>query len=135
MAMSSNTTQRVPILYTLPQAPVSLSNAYVQAPMAIVNAPFQQQLTMLNPYSSYVQFPQQGVRTAADYTQPVQNLIDHIQGKVCAARRRHSRGDDGEVVSSPVSESAPGGGSSSQTATLQAWISQLTQFLALLQSG
>ena len=71
MAMSSNTTQRMPILYTLPQAPVSLSNAYVQALMAIVNAPFQQQLTMLNPYSFTCNFlSNSAVRTAPTIRSP-----------------------------------------------------------------
>ena len=48
MNMGTNNDHRIPILYVLPKAPASLSNAYLQAYLSIINASFQPQLQPLD---------------------------------------------------------------------------------------
>ena len=88
MGMISNQTRRIPIIYTLPQAPGSLANAYIQAILAIINAPFQQQLAMSRDGPNYrPSCPSFAARTSPPSSEPVQNLIDQIQGKKAPRRR------------------------------------------------
>jgi hypothetical protein len=132
MGMSSNQTHRIPILYTLPEAPASLSNAYIQAIVAIMNSPTQQQLTALNGY--YPVFPSNLCdMDRADYQQPVQNLIDHIQGKP----KPHVAGVAETMARAYIAmfTAEEKGASQSQAAQLQTWISELQQFIQSLQSG
>ncbi len=56
MNMGSNTDHRIPILYTLPEAPDKYLNAYVQAYMNIINAPFQPQLQPLDNDPDFLAF-------------------------------------------------------------------------------
>jgi hypothetical protein len=133
MGMTSNSTRRIPIIYTLPQAPANLANLYIQAIQAILNAPCQQQLAMLNPYYGYATLNQFCSSNRSDAQQPVQNLIDHIQGKPMP----HVAGIPEDMTRSYISiyRSQLHNASNAQASTLQTWISELTQFLATLMSG
>ncbi|NQU26477.1 MAG: hypothetical protein HQ567_34760 [Candidatus Nealsonbacteria bacterium] len=48
MGLSSNAVRRIPVIYALAKAPQGLANAYVQAVIALLNAPFRPQLTPLD---------------------------------------------------------------------------------------
>lgn len=96
MNSADNWERRVPVLYTLPQAPQSLVNSYVQAVMAIANAPFAAQLRPLqnDPDFLYYQalfgwggppdfqpsFPPMCTTSRTVTNRAVKNLIDRIQG-------------------------------------------------------
>ena len=96
MGMGSNFQRRVPVLYTLPEAPAALSNAYLQSVMAIIGAPFLAQPAPLDKDPDYIYYGmlfgwggapdfyprvQSMCTTDRSVTDPaVQNLIDHIQG-------------------------------------------------------
>ncbi|MGO8691286.1 MAG: hypothetical protein ACLQLG_16820 [Thermoguttaceae bacterium] len=134
MGMGSNQTRRIPIIYTLPQAPASLANAYIQAIEAIVNASFQQQLATLTYYPA---FPngQYCDSNRADYQQPVQNLIYQIQGRT----RPHVAGVAETMADIYITmyqnQLNAGGLSDAQTTLIQTYLSQLRQFVTSLQKG
>ena len=133
--LTRNLQPRIPILYTLPEAPASLSNAYIQAIVAIINSPTQQQLAALNPFSFHTTLTQFCSPDRADAQQPVQNLIDNIQGKT----RPHVAGIAETMATNYIAnfkqQLRTPGLSQSQKTTLQTWISELQQFIQLLQSG
>jgi len=97
--LGDNWQRRIPVLYALAEAPASLVNSYVQSVLAIIRAPFLEQLRPLDNdpdfiyygmlfgwggppdfYSEWVHV-QQGCTTNHALTDRyVQQLIDHIQG-------------------------------------------------------
>ena len=92
MGMGGNGDRRILVLYTLPKAPASLSIAYRNAIVAVLNAPFQTQLQPLDNDPDFLAFgggspdfhPQLQQFCTTDQAtakQAVQTLIDHIQGK------------------------------------------------------
>jgi hypothetical protein len=56
MGLSSTMQRRIPVIYALAKAPQSLSNAYVQAYMAIFNAPFRADLAPLDNDDEYISY-------------------------------------------------------------------------------
>jgi hypothetical protein len=96
MGMGSNWQLRVPILYALAEAPASLMNSYVQSVMAIVQAPFLNQLAPLDHDPDFIYYgalfgwggapnfyPQIQQMCTIDRSltdRAVNKLIDHIQG-------------------------------------------------------
>jgi hypothetical protein len=132
MGMSSNVQRRILVLYTLPIAPASLSIAYRNAILAVLNAPFQPQLQLLNGF--YPQLQQFCTTDQATAKQAVQNLIDRIQGK----DRPHVAGVAEVMTRTFINlykQELQTSGNAAQTTLLQTWISQLQQFLLSLQNG
>ena len=98
MGLPSNSSRRIPVIYALAKAPPDLANAYVQAVMALLNAPFRRQLAPLDNDDEFIyygsllgrgayapdfhprlhSFSTLDLELARDY---VQNLIDRIQGR------------------------------------------------------
>ncbi len=96
MGMAGNWQLRVPVLYSLAEAPASLVNSYIQSVLAIAQAPFLSQLAPLDHDPDFIYYGtlfgwggapnfyprMQGMcttdRTLTDLA--VSNLIDHIQG-------------------------------------------------------
>lgn len=56
MGMSSNVQRRIPILYALAKAPASMSNAYIQAVLAIARAPFLAALAPLDRDDEFIRY-------------------------------------------------------------------------------
>ena len=86
-----NNQRRIPVLYILAEAPAALSNGYLQAIMAIIDAPFRPQLSPLDSDSDFIKYtggapdfhPRLGQFCTLDQgvaQQQVQNLIERIQG-------------------------------------------------------
>ncbi len=145
MNMGSNTDHRIPILYTLPEAPDKYLNAYVQAYMNIINAPFQPQLQPLDNDPDFLAFqgsapdfyPRLALFCSADRAaaqQPMQNLINRIQGskkpQVASVAQVMAQAFIGLYQQMIRVSKNP-----AQIALLQKWISELQQFLASLKSG
>ena len=96
MGMWGNVERRIPVLYTLAQAPAALMNAYTQAVLAIDQAPFRSQLAPLDNDPDFLYYGALfGWGGAPDFQpqvqnlcstnraltdQAVNNLIDRIQG-------------------------------------------------------
>ena len=90
--LSNSVQRRVPVLYTLAQAPASLATAYVQAVVAILTAPFRSQLAPLDHDDEFIRYtggapdfqPKLNPETKTlDHSvmQPiVDRLLDRIQG-------------------------------------------------------
>ena len=145
MNMGTNNDHRIPILYVLPKAPASLSNAYLQAYLSIINASFQPQLQPLDNDPDFRAFSggapdfhprlQQFCSSDRDTAkQPVQNLIDQIQGKNMppVASIAQVMGNAFRNLYRQMSRMPE---YASQTAQLQTWIGELNQFLASLKNG
>lgn len=108
MGMGHNRQRRIPVIYALAKAPPGLVDAYVQAVVAILYAPFRPQLAPLDRDDEFIQY---GRRFgwgggAPDFhprlrrfcsldlllaAQRVEDLIDRIQGEV-------QRDEDGNVT-------------------------------------
>ncbi len=96
MGMGGNVQLRIPILYTLAEAPASLVNAYVQSVLAISGASFSSQLAPLDHDPDFLYYgalfgwggapdfqPRVQNMCTTDRTltdQAVSNLVDQIQG-------------------------------------------------------
>lgn len=103
MGLGSNWQRRMPVLYQLPKADPSLVQKYVAAVMAILNAPFRDDLAPLDRDPEFLQFRgsapdfhprlQQFCDVDQDVAKrQVDNLVDRIQGKV-------NRDNKGQAVS------------------------------------
>jgi len=107
MGLSSNRQRRIPVIYELAKAPAGFANAYIQAVMTLISAPFQPQLQPLDNDDEFHFYGQLlGWGGAPDFhprlrrfctldldlaADRVEDLIDHIQGKV-------ERDEDGDVT-------------------------------------
>ena len=96
MNMPDNWERRIPVIYTLAEAPASLMNSYIQAAEAIANAPFSAQLRPLDNDPDFIYYgalfawggppdfqPRFHQLCSTDRTltgKSVQKLIDRIQG-------------------------------------------------------
>ena len=103
MGLASTWQRRIPVLYTLAEAPPSMVNSYIQAVLAIAHAPFFQQLRPLDNDPDYIYyntlFGWGGPPDFYPRVQPmcttdrqltdksVARLIDHIQGNNSKRRR------------------------------------------------
>jgi hypothetical protein len=56
MKLPDNWERRIPVIYTLPEAPASLMNSYIQSALAIANAPFAAQLRPLDNDPDYLYY-------------------------------------------------------------------------------
>jgi hypothetical protein len=97
MGMFSNKDRRIPVIYTLPEAPASLVNAYVQSVLAIAQPGLQNRLLPLDADPDFIyygslfgwggapdfqpRFQQMCTTDRALTDASVQRLIDQIQGK------------------------------------------------------
>jgi hypothetical protein len=145
MGLSSNITRRIPILYALQHAPQALADAYVQAVMAIYNAPCQQDLRPLGPnddewaaygarfgwgtgspdyYPRLYRFCSLDMQIAGD---AVKNLIERIQGTGGLARRVAQGFIN--LYQRVIDAINAAGGDAAETDALQQKIDALKQFL------
>ena len=90
MGMWSNEQRRIPVLYVLPKVPDSMAQAYVQAILAILNAPFRPQLKPLDQDDEFLFYSQlfdwgSGAPLSTRRCRPIRRAIPTRQS---AAERR-----------------------------------------------
>ncbi len=156
MGVWHNWERRIPFLYELPTADSDLVDAYVQAVLAVLYAPFREALQPLDQDDEFIDYslrfgwdedpPDFHPRLSSSCTlshdtieEQVENLIDRIQGKV-------ETDDEGHVIRripsvaehmakdfvslyDRVIQNLDGGGNQAEIGQLQTKIDTLTQFI------
>ena len=163
MGLGSNRRRRIPVIYALAKAPPGVVDAYVQAALTLLNAPFQPQLAPLDRDEEFLYYrgyapdfhPRLRMFTSLDRelaSRRVEDLVDRIQGKVERDEQgRITRRIPGvpekmtrafirlyeSVIEQLESQSQPGPpppGVQAQIRELERKIEILRQFLATLQN-
>ncbi len=146
MGMGSNDQERIPVLYTLWTAPPAMAQAYVNAVVAILSAPYLSQMQPINYPMLLPNPPCYPDRAAA--AGDVQNLIDRIQGSknppvggvpqavaqmFLALYMAELAADESQLNAVPPPSSAQQAAIRAAINQLQSQIAAVKQFLSTLQ--
>jgi hypothetical protein len=147
MGMGSNVQRREPIIYQLAQANPSYLQQYTQAVMAIINAPFQPQLQVLDidpeilaVYGSYHDFHPRLLGFCSLDKQTVQKLVDNLVLRIQGQKKPPVDGVPSTMTKfflqmykfEQAQLQAAGGANQAQLGQIAAFIGELNAFLGQL---